>query len=59
MFVRSFINFHEQGTMVSTAAIEKSVKTPIFIQKKDQRLISIRPKDYSFIIEENLGQSSR
>lgn len=55
MFVRSFINFHEQGTMVSTAAIEKSVKTPIFIQKKDQRLISIRPKDYSFIIEENLG----
>jgi len=55
MFVRSFINFHEQGTMVSTAAIDKSVKTPIFIQKKDQRLISIRPKDYSFVIEENLG----
>ena len=56
MYVRSFINFHEQGTMVSTAAIEKSVKTPIFIQKKDQRLISIRPKDYSFVIEENLGR---
>ncbi len=55
MFVRSFINFHEQGTMVSTAAIDKNVKTPIFIQKKDQRLISIRPKDYSFVIEENLG----
>ena len=55
MFVRSFINFHEQGTMVSAAAIEKSVKIPIFIQKKDQMLISIRPKDYSFVIEENLG----
>ncbi len=55
MFVRSFINFHEQGTMVSTAPIEKSVKIPIFIQKKDQMLISIRPKDYSFVIEENLG----
>lgn len=55
MFVRSFINFHEQGTMVSTAPIEKSVKTPIFIQKKKQMLISIRPKDYSFVIEENLG----
>lgn len=55
MFVRSFINFHEQGTMVSTAPIEKSVKIPIFIQKKDQILISIRPKNYSFVIEENLG----
>jgi aspartate kinase len=55
MFVRSFINFHEQGTMVSTAAIEKNVKIPIFIQKKDQMLISIRPKNYSFVIEENLG----
>ena len=55
MFVRSFINFHEQGTMVSSAAIEKSVKIPIFIQKKDQILISIRPKNYSFVIEENLG----
>ncbi|MGZ2371250.1 aspartate kinase [Ancylomarina sp. YFZ004] len=55
MFVRSFINFHEQGTMVSTAPIEKNVKIPIFIQKKDQILISIRPKNYSFVIEENLG----
>ncbi len=55
MFVRSFINFHEQGTMISTAAIEKNIKTPIFIQKKDQILISIRPKNYSFVIEENLG----
>jgi aspartate kinase len=55
MFVRSFINFHEQGTMVSAAAIEKSAKIPIFIQKKDQMLISIRPKDYSFVLEENLG----
>tara|TARA_R110001583_G_scaffold4430_7_gene25702 strand:- start:10953 stop:12218 length:1266 start_codon:yes stop_codon:yes gene_type:complete len=55
MFVRSFINFHEQGTMVSSAAIEKSAKIPIFIQKKDQILISIRPKNYSFVIEENLG----
>ena len=55
MFVRSFINFHEQGTMVSAAAIDKNIKTPIFIQKKDQMLISIRPKNYSFVIEENLG----
>ncbi|WP_372641502.1 aspartate kinase [Ancylomarina sp.] len=55
MYVRSFINFFDQGTLVSEASIEKSAKIPIFIQKKDQRLISIRPKDYSFVIEENLG----
>ena len=54
MFVRSFIDFNKQGTMVSTAPIEKSVKMPIFIQKKNQILISIRPKNYSFVIEENL-----
>ena len=55
MFVRSFLNFHEQGTMVSNTAMDKNLKIPIFIQKKNQLLISIRPKDYSFIIEENLG----
>lgn len=55
MHVRSFVNFYDPGTLVSSASIEKNSKVPIFIQKKDQRLISIRPKDYSFIIEENLG----
>ena len=55
MYVRSFVNFFDQGTIVSSASAEKKNKIPIFIQKKDQRLISIRPKDYSFVIEENLG----
>ena len=55
MYVRSFMNFFDHGTLVSEASIEKKNKIPIFIQKKNQRLISIRPKDYSFIIEENLG----
>jgi len=55
MYVRSFVDSFNQGTLVSTTSTEKNSKIPIFIQKKDQRLISIRPKDYSFIIEENLG----
>ncbi|RXQ89885.1 aspartate kinase [Ancylomarina salipaludis] len=55
MYVKSFINYFDQGTLVSETSIEKTGKIPIFIQKEKQRLISIRPKDYSFIIEENLG----
>ena len=55
MYVKSFINYFDQGTLVSEASIEKTGKIPIFIQKEKQRLISIRPKDYSFVIEENLG----
>ena len=53
LFVRSFIHPEEVGTEISTEATTTPV--PSFIFKVNQVLLSISPKDFSFIIEENLS----
>jgi aspartate kinase len=53
LYVRSFKNPQETGTKISSAAPPVSI--PSFIFKVNQVLISIMPKDLSFIIEENLS----
>lgn len=51
--VRSFLHPDSTGTRIDN--IEDNLHTPCFIFKVDQVLISIIPKDFSFIIEENLS----
>ncbi|MCU0423736.1 MAG: aspartate kinase [Bacteroidia bacterium] len=53
LYVKSFINPHEKGTVVSTYANEKLI--PSFISKTKQTLLSISSKDFSFIVEDNLS----
>ncbi len=53
--VRSFVNYTEAGTLISTASDATKGTRPIFIRKQNQVLISIRPTDFSFIVEENLS----
>ncbi len=53
--VRSFVNYTEAGTLISTASDATRGSTPIFIRKQNQVLISIRPTDFSFMVEENLS----
>jgi len=53
--VRSFIDINETGTLISSASKKMEYQLPVYIQKKDQVLISIRPADFSFIMEENLS----
>ena len=53
LHVRSFIHHGAPGTVISDD--EKARHVPSFIFKVDQVLISILPKDYSFIIEESLS----
>jgi len=54
LHVKSFINPPEPGTVIKAdAAIRKSV--PVYIKKEDQILISIVPKDLSFVMGDNLG----
>jgi aspartate kinase len=53
LFVRSFKDPAEPGTKISSVAAPVSI--PSFIFKVNQVLISIMPKDLSFIIEENLS----
>lgn len=61
LFVKSFFKPKEEGTLITSskelpADIEEK---PSFIFKVDQVLISVLPKDYSFIVEENLSDIFR
>lgn len=54
LYVRSFINPEAEGTDITSA--ENQLPVASFIFKVNQVLISIFPKDFSFIIEENLSE---
>jgi len=54
LHVRSFLIPSEKGTVIKAdAAIRKVV--PVYIKKEDQILVSILPKDFSFVMGENLS----
>ena len=54
LYVRSFENLKTQGTKVSKG-IDLHPKTPCFIVKKNQVLVSISTNDFSFMVEENIS----
>jgi len=53
LYVRSFIHPDEKGTLVRDT--EKRSLVTSYIFKANQILLSIQPKDFSFIAEDNLG----
>jgi aspartate kinase len=53
LFVRSFLKPDDIGTVIKN--INKRNTATSYIFKTDQLLISIQPKDFSFIAEENLS----
>jgi len=53
LYVKSFIHPEEKGTVINEN--QSPLPIPCFIFKINQVLISISPKDFSFIIEENLS----
>lgn len=54
MQVRSFIDHNSPGTIISEEPAQGTIK-PIFVKKEKQILISILPKDLSFVMGENLS----
>ena len=55
MYVKSFENPKNTGTLVSKGkTIEPNV--PCYIVKKNQTLIKLSSKDFSFIVEENISE---
>jgi aspartate kinase len=54
LYVRSFLHPQEPGTVIGK--FEKHLPIPSFILKMNQTLISLHPKDFSFIAEENLSK---
>lgn len=53
LYVKSFLNPNENGTVINE--IQSPLPIPCFIFKVNQVLISISPKDFSFIAEENFS----
>ncbi|MCU0462423.1 MAG: aspartate kinase [Bacteroidales bacterium] len=55
LHVRSFIDPDEPGTIVKADATLKKTM-PVFIRKENQLLISILPRDFSFVMGDNLSR---
>ena len=55
LHVRSFLAIDDKGTIIKSDAELKKV-LPVFVRKEEQILISILPKDFSFVMGENLGR---
>jgi len=55
LFVKSFLNPKEAGTEIQSS-LENDTIIPSFIFKQNQILLSISPKDFSFIAEDNLSE---
>lgn len=53
LYVKSFLKPKEEGTVIKDG--EKRLNIPSYIFKVNQVLISIQPKDFSFIAEDNLS----
>jgi aspartate kinase len=54
LYVRSFVLPEKEGTCIHE--VQAALPIPCFIFKVNQVLISISPKDFSFIVEESLGE---
>ncbi|HVN59077.1 MAG TPA: aspartate kinase [Bacteroidales bacterium] len=53
--VKSFLHPDDPGTIIKADANQERI-IPVFIKKEDQILISILPKDFSFVMGDNLGR---
>ena len=54
LYVKSFIHPENEGTVIQHAS-DKDHLIPSFIFKKNQILLSFTPRDFSFIVEQNLS----
>ncbi len=56
LFVKSFIEPEKTGTIIYNFEKNIEPKHPVYIIKENQILISIFPKDFSFVAEESISQ---
>ncbi len=55
LFVRPFLHPNEKGTEIRQLDYKLELM-PLYILKNNQVLISVSPKDFSFIVEENISK---
>jgi aspartate kinase len=54
LYVKSFLNPEEEGTVISDSELISPMES-VFIRKENQVLLSIIPKDFSFVAEDNMS----
>jgi aspartate kinase len=55
LHVRSFLVPEAKGTVIKSEAAKSSIM-PVYIKKEDQILVSLLPKDFSFVMGDNLSK---
>ncbi len=53
LYVRPFAAYHEAGSVIKDTTA-KPIDVPVYIWRKNQILITVRPKDFGFVLEESL-----
>ena len=56
LYVRPFGSPTESGSVIK-ATVENPINVPVLIVRKNQVLITIRPRDFSFVLEESLSKA--
>ncbi len=56
LYVRPFGSPSEAGSVIK-ATTEKPIDVPVLILRKNQVLITVRPRDFSFVLEESLSKA--
>jgi len=55
LYVKSFIDPEEPGTLITEEPELKKI-IPVFVRKENQVLLSLLPKDFSFVMGDNLSR---
>ncbi len=55
LFVRPFSNPNEAGSVIK-AKTENTIDVPVLILRRHQVLVTVRPRDFSFVLEESLSK---
>ena len=56
LYVKPFGSPNEAGSVIK-ATTEKPIDVPVIILRKNQVLITVRPRDFSFVLEESLSKA--
>lgn len=56
LYVSPFGNPTERGSVIK-ATTEKPIDIPVLILRKNQVLVTVRPRDFSFVLEESLSKA--
>ncbi|MDD3080477.1 MAG: aspartate kinase [Paludibacter sp.] len=56
LYVRPFNHPEETGSVIKSTT-ERPINVPVLILRKNQVLVTVRPRDFSFVLEESLSKA--